>query len=69
MKRLYRSSSNKVIAGVCGGLGEYFNVDPIWFRVLFAIGLIPGGIPGLLPYLVLWLLMPKPGPLAPPPSS
>lgn len=35
MKRLYRSRSNRVLFGVCGGLGEYFNIDPVIFRLLF----------------------------------
>jgi len=37
MKKLYRSSSNKIIAGVCGGLGEYFSVDPVLFRIIFVV--------------------------------
>lgn len=58
-KRLTRSTSDRVIAGVCGGLGEYFGVNPIIFRVLFVILALPGGAPGLLPYLILWLVMPE----------
>lgn len=62
VKRLYRSRKDRVIAGVCGGLGEYFNVDPVIFRVLAVILLIPGGFPGLIPYVVLWIIVPqKPG--------
>ena len=44
VKRLYRSSDNKMIAGVCGGLGKYFNIDPVIFRIIFVIlllGLFP----------------------------
>jgi phage shock protein C len=48
-----------IIAGVCGGLGEFFGVSPFWFRLLFLIALIPGGVPGLLAYLILWLVIPK----------
>ena len=58
MKRLYRSSTNKVIAGVCGGLGEYFKIDPVIFRVIFVILLLPGGLPGLIPYVILWIIVP-----------
>jgi phage shock protein C len=58
VKRLYRSRKNRVIAGVCGGLGEYFNVDPVIFRILFVILLLPGGFPGLIPYVILWLVVP-----------
>jgi len=59
MKRLYRSSTNKKIAGVCGGLGEYFNVDATVIRVIFVLLLLPGGLPGLVPYLILWIFMPQ----------
>lgn len=57
-KRLYRSSSNKMIAGVCGGLAEYFNIDPVIIRLLFVILLLPGGFPGLLPYIIMWIVVP-----------
>jgi phage shock protein PspC (stress-responsive transcriptional regulator) len=58
MKNLYRSSTNKKIAGVCGGLADYFNVDATIIRVIFVILLLPGGLPGLIPYLILWAVMP-----------
>lgn len=48
-----------MIAGVCGGLGEFFGINPIWFRLLFLLLLLPGGLPGLLPYLLLWLIIPS----------
>jgi phage shock protein C len=57
-KRLYRSSQNKMIAGVCGGLGEYFNVDPVIIRIIAVILLLPGGLPGFLPYVILWVVVP-----------
>lgn len=50
---------NRVIAGVCGGLGAFFDISPFWFRLLFVILLLPGGLPGLLPYIVLWIIIPK----------
>lgn len=50
---------NGVIAGVCGGLGEFFGLNPIWFRILFLILLVPGGVPGLLPYILLWIIIPR----------
>lgn len=59
MKKLYRSKDSKMIAGICGGLGEYFNIDPIIFRILFVILLLPGGLPGFLPYVILWILVSK----------
>lgn len=57
-KRLYRSRTNRSIAGVCGGLGEYFNVDPTLVRLLFVVFALAGG-PGLLAYIILWLIMPE----------
>lgn len=58
-KLLRRSIDNRIIGGVCGGLAEYFGIDPIWIRLAFLISLIPGGVPGLLIYFVLWLIMPN----------
>jgi phage shock protein C len=57
--RLQRSRSDRVIAGVCGGLGEFFGLNPFWFRVAFLISLIPGGVPGLLLYVLIWLIIPS----------
>ena len=56
---LRRSRTNRMIAGVCGGLGEFFGVDPFWFRLGFLIALLPGGVPGLAAYLVMWLIVPS----------
>lgn len=58
-RQLRRSRTNRMIAGVCGGLGEFFGINPFWFRVAFLIALLPGGIPGLLAYVVLWVIVPK----------
>jgi len=58
MKRLYRSPSDRKIAGVCGGLAEYFNIDATILRVIFLILLLPGGLPGFIPYVILWLIVP-----------
>jgi phage shock protein PspC (stress-responsive transcriptional regulator) len=58
MRRLYRSSTNKKIAGVCGGLAEYFGIDATVIRVIFIILLLPGGLPGIIPYFILWAVMP-----------
>jgi phage shock protein C len=57
-RNLRRSRTNRIFAGVCGGLGEFFGISAFWFRLAFLIALIPGGVPGLLVYLVLWLIMP-----------
>jgi len=56
---LRRSRQNRIIAGVCGGLGEFFGISPFWFRLAFLIALIPGGVPGILIYLLFWLIVPN----------
>lgn len=58
MKRFYRSSKDKIIGGVCGGLGEYFDVDPLIVRLVFAV-LFFGYGTGLLAYIIIWILAPK----------
>lgn len=58
MKRLYRSRKEKYIAGVCGGIGEYFDIDPIIPRLIFVLLLLGEGS-GLLIYLILWLVVPE----------
>lgn len=50
---------NGMVAGVCGGLGAFFDINPIWFRIAFLLLMIPGGLPGLLPYLILWIIIPR----------
>lgn len=55
-RRLYRSDAQRVVAGVCGGLGEYFALDPVWFRIGFVVLSIGGGS-GILIYLMMWLLI------------
>ena len=57
-KRLFRSDTNKVFAGVCGGLGEYFNIDPTIIRVIAVIAMFGFGT-GFLAYIILWLVMPQ----------
>lgn len=56
---LRRSRHNRVFAGVCGGLAEFFGISAFWFRLAFVIALIPGGVPGLVPYLIIWIIIPK----------
>ncbi|MCX7735187.1 MAG: PspC domain-containing protein [Candidatus Kapabacteria bacterium] len=58
MKRLYRIEKNKVFGGVCGGLAEYFEVDPVLVRVLFVVLFFGWGI-SLLAYIILWIVTPK----------
>jgi phage shock protein C len=57
-RKLYRSTSNRQLAGVCGGLAEYFNLDPTLIRVLFVILAVLGGS-GVILYLALWIIVPK----------
>jgi phage shock protein C len=56
-KRLYKSRSDRRIAGVCGGIAEYFNVDPIIIRLLAAALLFTG--PGLILYIIAWIIIPE----------
>jgi phage shock protein C len=65
-RRLYRSRDEKMIGGVCGGLAEYFNVDPTLVRLIWVIITLIGGA-GVLLYIVLWLIMPISPP--PPPAA
>ncbi len=56
-KRLYRSTNNKVLLGICGGIGEYLNVDPVVIRLLWVIFCCMGGS-GLLAYIVAAVIIP-----------
>jgi phage shock protein C len=58
-KALRRSRRNRIIAGVCGGLGEFFGISATWFRLAFLLALLPGGIPGFLLYLIMWIIVPN----------
>ena len=56
MKRLYRDKTDYKIAGICSGLGEYLNIDPVIIRLVFLFGLFLGG--GLLVYIIAWFVIP-----------
>jgi phage shock protein C len=56
-RKLYRSQTNRMVAGVCGGLAEYFNVDATLIRILFVVLTVFGGA-GLVLYLAMWILVP-----------
>ncbi len=59
---LQRSRSNKMIAGVCGGLAEWLGWDPTLVRILYVVvSLISAAFPGTIAYLILWLVMPQEG--------
>ena len=57
-KRLYRSETNRHIAGVCGGIAEYFDIDPSLVRLAFLLGTVLGG-PGVAIYVVMWIIVPE----------
>jgi phage shock protein C len=60
MKRLYRSYTDKKIAGICGGLGEYFGIDPTVVRLGAAILCIATGFfPGFIAYVIAWIIVPE----------
>jgi len=58
MKQLHRKKESGKIAGVCAGIGEYFEIDPVFFRIIFIAAIFISGI-GLLTYLVAWIIMPE----------
>jgi phage shock protein C len=64
-KKLYRSRQNRMISGVCGGLGEYFGIDPTLMRILFVLATFLGFGSALLVYIILLIVVPE-EPLAPP---
>ena len=60
VKKLCRSSRNRMIAGICGGIAEYFDVDPTVVRIGYVIiSVFSVAFPGILVYLIAWLLMPQ----------
>jgi len=60
-KRLTRSSDDRMLAGVAGGLADYLDADPALIRILFVIlTLLGGGFTGILIYIILWIIMPEP---------
>lgn len=61
MKHLYKSRTNKMLAGVCGGIAEYFDVDPVLIRIIFVILTIFSGL-GILAYIIGAIIMPYPPP-------
>ncbi|MBN1429891.1 MAG: PspC domain-containing protein [Anaerolineae bacterium] len=56
-KKLCRSSE-KMLAGVCGGLAQYFGIDPVIVRIIFVVLALPGVGTGLLIYILMWIIMP-----------
>ena len=58
MKKLYRNTTDGKIAGVCSGIGDYFEIDPVIIRLIFLCALFLGGA-GLPVYLIAWFIVPK----------
>lgn len=56
-KRLYRSRKDKILAGICGGVGKYLDIDPIIIRLIFIVLLLTVGS-GILIYLIAWIIIP-----------
>ena len=57
-KRFYRSRNDRILGGICGGAGNYFNVDPVLIRVIWAISFFGFGA-GLLAYIIAWIIVPE----------
>jgi phage shock protein C len=58
VKKLYLSGEDKMVAGVCGGIAEYLNIDAIWVRLVFLITAFTSGV-GLIAYIIFWILVPE----------
>jgi len=59
MKKIYLSQKNKKMAGVCGGIGEFFNIDPVLVRVAtILVAIFSAVFPAILAYIILWLVIP-----------
>ena len=56
MKKLYRNKTDSKIAGICSGIADYFEIDPVIIRLLFLLGLFMGG--GLIVYIIGWIIIP-----------
>ena len=67
-QRLYRSETDRMIGGVCGGLADYLGIDSIWFRVAAVLLAFADGL-GLLAYLILWIIVPTQSKVGQPPKE
>lgn len=59
MKHIYRSDDNRIVGGICGGLGEYFDVDPTLLRLLWLFVVVTGVIPGFIVYGIAFFVVPR----------
>ncbi|QPK84001.1 PspC domain-containing protein [Corynebacterium qintianiae] len=58
-KRLTRSLTDRWIAGVCGGIAQYFKLDPVLVRLIFVVLALAGVLPGVALYIIAWIIMPE----------
>jgi phage shock protein C len=59
MKRLLRPRNGRMVAGVASGLAQYFGLDVTLIRLIWVLLLIPGGLPGIVPYIICWIVIPS----------
>lgn len=59
MKQLVRPKQGRIVAGVALGLANYFNIDVTVIRIIWILLALPGGLPGIIPYIVCWILIPE----------
>ena len=59
MKRLVRPKEGRKVAGVAQGIADYMDIDVTVIRIIWVLLLLPGGLPGLIPYVIFWLIMPE----------
>lgn len=60
MKKLVRSRKNRMIAGVCAGIADYFNLDPTLVRIVYVlVSIFSIAFPGILVYIILWIIIPE----------
>lgn len=58
-RKLRRPREGRMLAGVVQGMANFFEIDVVWFRLIWVFLLIPGGLPGLVPYLICWVVIPE----------
>jgi phage shock protein PspC (stress-responsive transcriptional regulator) len=59
MKQIKRNEFDGQVVGVCQGIGEYYNIDPFWLRLIFVCGTIFTIVPFILIYIILWIIIPE----------
>lgn len=59
MNKLIRPKAGRKLGGVCLALANYFGIDVTIVRIIFVILALPGGLPGVIPYIILWILIPE----------